>query len=232
MLSSFSVKNWQFMLVLFLGVAALGVNSLLNMPRGEDPEFTAPQFAVAIVYPGTGALDMEELVVDPAEKRFNELDNIKHVITSVDDGLAVFRIEYEYSQDPDKKYQEVVREVGALRNELPADILKINILKFSPSDVSIVQVALQSEVASDKELRDQADELTKRLEKITSLKNVQDWGTSAGVVRVSLNIEKMAQLGIPTNRIVSALQAENANIPGGSVQIGSRKFNVKTAGDY
>ena len=231
-LAQFSVKNWQFMLVLFLGVAALGINSLLNMPRGEDPEFTAPQFAVVVVYPGTDALDMEELVVDPAEKRFNELDNIKHVVTSVDDGLAVFRVEYEYSQDPSEKYQEMVREVNALRSELPADVFSVEIRKFSPSDVNIVQVALQSEVASDKELGHYADELTKRLEKITSLKNVEDWGYPAGIVRVSLNIDKMAQEGIPTNRVVGALQAENATIPGGSVQIGTRKFNVKTAGDY
>ncbi|AUD05215.1 efflux RND transporter permease subunit [Spirosoma pollinicola] len=231
-ISEFSVKNWQFMLVLFLGVAALGVNSLLNMPRGEDPEFTAPEFAVAVVYPGTDALDMEELVVDPAEKRFNELDNIKHVITSVDDGLAVFRVSYEYSEDPDEKYQEIIREVGALKSELPADVFKIDITKFSPSDVNIVQVALQSEVASDKDLGNYADELKKRLEKVTSLKNVQDWGYSAGIVRVSLNIEKMAQEGISTNRVIGALQAENATIPGGSIQVGSRKFNVKTAGDY
>ncbi|GAB3705237.1 efflux RND transporter permease subunit [Spirosoma flavus] len=231
-LSSFSVKNWQFMLVLFLGVAALGINSLMNMPRGEDPEFTAPEFAVAVVYPGTDALDMEELVVDPAEKRFNELDNIKHVVTNVDDGLAVFRVTYEYSEDPDEKYQEIVREVGALRSELPADIFKIDILKFSPSDVNIVQVALQSEVASDKELGNYADDLKKRLEKITSLKNVKDWGYPANVVRVALNIDKMSQEGIPTNRVIGALQAENAVIPGGSIQVGTRKFNVKTAGDY
>ena len=220
------------MLVLFLGVAALGINSLLNMPRGEDPEFTAPQFAVVVVYPGTDALDMEELVVDPAEKRFNELDNIKHVVTNVDDGLAVFRVEYEYSQNPDEKYQEMVREVNALRTELPADVFSVDINKFTPSDVNILQVALQSEVASDKELGNYADDLKKRLEKITSLKNVKDWGYPAGIVRVSLNIEKMAQEGIPTNRVVGALQAENANIPGGSVQVGTRKFNVKTAGDY
>ncbi|MGF7218468.1 multidrug efflux pump subunit AcrB [Spirosoma lacussanchae] len=231
-LAQFSVKNWQFMLVLFLGVAALGVNSLLNMPRGEDPEFVAPQFSVVVVYPGTDALDMEELVVDPAEKRFNELDNIKHVVTNVDDGVAAFRIEYEYEQDPDEKYQEVVREVNALRSELPADIFSIKILKFSPSDVNIVQVALQSEVASDKELGQYAENLREQLEKVKSLKNVSDWGYPKGVVRVSLNIEKMAQEGIPTNRVVGALQAENTNVPGGSVQVGTRKFNVKTAGKY
>ena len=231
-LSEFSVKNWQFMLVLFLGVAALGINSLLNMPRGEDPEFVAPQFAVVIVYPGTDARDMEELVVDPAEKRFNELDNINHVITTVSDGLAVFRVEYEYSEDPDEKYQELVREVNALRAELPTDIFSIKINKFSPSDVNIVQVALQSEVVSDKDLGRYADDLKEQLSKIKSLKNVEDWGYPESTVRVSLNIEKMAQQGIALNRVLSALQAENANIPGGSVQVGTRRFNVKTSGKY
>ncbi|GAA4417016.1 efflux RND transporter permease subunit [Nibrella viscosa] len=231
-LSEFSVKNWQFMLVMFIAVVALGVNSLLNMPRGEDPEFTAPSFAVIIVYPGTDATDMEELVVDPAEKKFNELENIKHVISNVDDGLAVLRIEYDYNQDPDEKYQEVVREVNALRAELPQDVFAIKIQKFSPTDVNIVQVALVSEVASNKELGDYADNLRKRLEKITSLKNAKDWGYPASVVRIALNLEKMAQEGIAANRVIGALQAENLNIPGGSIQAGTRKFNVKTSGDY
>ncbi|RRB04016.1 efflux RND transporter permease subunit [Larkinella rosea] len=231
-LSEFSVKNWQFMLVVFIAVVALGVNSLFNMPRGEDPEFTAPSFAVVIVYPGTDAQDMEELVVDPAEARFNALDDISHVITTIDDGLAVLRVEYDYSTDPDEKYQEMVREVNALRAQLPPDIFNIEIKKFSPTDVSIVQVALQSEVASNKELGDYADELKERLEKVKSLKGVEDWGYPASTVRISLNIEKMAQEGIPVNRLVGALQAENLNIPGGSLQAGTRKFNVKTSGDY
>lgn len=232
MLSEFSVKNWQFMLVLFIGVTALGINSLLTMPRGEDPEFTAPNFAVVIVYPGTDVQDMEKLVADPAEARFNALDDIKHVITNVDDGLAVLRVEYEYGVDPDEKYQEVVREVNALRGELPADVFRVEIRKFSPTDVNIVQVALQSEVASDKELGDYADDLKTRLEKIKSLKNAADWGYPASTVRVSLNSERLAQEGIPLNRVIGALQAENRNIPGGSIVAGSRKFNIKTAGDY
>ncbi|WP_405518224.1 efflux RND transporter permease subunit [Spirosoma sp. KNUC1025] len=232
MLSSFSVKNWQFMLVLFLGVSALGINSLLNMPRGEDPEFTAPSFAVAVIYPGTDALDMEKLVVDPGEARFNALENMNHVITNVDDGLAVFRLDYDYGVNPEEKYQEVIREVNALKAELPSDIYRIDIKKFSPTDVNIVQVALLSEVASSKELGEYADKLKKEFEKIKSLKNAEDWGYPASTVRVSLNIERMAQNGVAVNRVIGALQAENLNIPGGNIQAGTRKFNVKTSGDY
>ena len=231
-LSEFSVKNWQFMLVLFIAVVALGINSLLTMPRGEDPEFVAPNFAVIIVYPGTDALDMEKLVANPAEERFNALDNIKTIRTSIDDGLAVLRVEYDYSVDPDEKYQEIVREVNALRSELPQDIFRIQINKFSPTDVNVVQVALLSEVASSRELGEQANRLKEQLAKIKSLKNAEDWGYPATTVRVSLNTDRMAQEGIPVNRVIGALQAENLNIPGGSIQAGSRKFNVKTSGDY
>lgn len=220
------------MLVMFIGVVALGVNSLLNMPRGEDPEFFAPQFAVVYVYPGTDALDMEELVVDKVEERFSALDNIKNVKTDINDGLAVVQIEYEFSEDPDEKYQEVVREVGSLARELPSDIFRTEIRRFSPTDVNIVQVALISETASAKELGDQADRLKDELTKVKSLKNVDDWGYPASTVRVTLNVEKMAAEGVAVNRVLGAIQAENSTIPGGSLQAGQRKFNVKTSGDY
>jgi multidrug efflux pump subunit AcrB len=231
-LSEFSVKNWQFMLVMFIGVVALGVNSLLNMPRGEDPEFFAPQFAIVYVYPGTDALDMEELVVDKVEERFSSLDNVKNIITNIDDGLAVVQVEYEFSEDPDEKYQEVVREVGALQRELPQDIFRTEIRRFSPTDVNIVQVALISETATAKQLGEQADRLKDELTQIKNLKNVEDWGYPASTVRIALNVEKMATEGIAINRILGAVQAENSTLPGGSIQAGQRKFNVKTAGDY
>ncbi|GAB2779841.1 efflux RND transporter permease subunit [Rhabdobacter roseus] len=231
-LSEFSVKNWQFMLVLFVGVVALGLNSLLNMPRGEDPEFFAPTFAVIYVYPGTDALDMEELVVDKVEERFSALDNVKTIKTNIDDGLAVVQIEYEYREDPDEKYQEIVREVGALQSQLPADIFRTEIRRFSPTDVNIVQLALLSETASAKELGDQAERLREELSKVKSLKSVADWGYPASTVRVALQLEKMAQEGIAVNRVLGALQAENTTIPGGSLQAGTRRFNVKTSGDY
>jgi len=220
------------MLVMFIAVVGLGVNSLLNMPRGEDPEFQAPSFSLVIVYPGTDPADMEELIVDPVEKRLNELENVKKIYSSIDDGLAVVTIEYKYETDPDEKYQEIIREVNALRTTLPQDIFAIEIRKFSPTDVSIVQAALVSETASYKTLGNYADKLKERLEKVKNLKNVEDWGYPEQTVRISLNIEKMVQDGIPINRVVQALQSENLNIPAGSINMQTRKFNVKTSGDY
>jgi len=232
-LSEFSVKNWQFMLCMFVGVVALGVNSLINMSRSEDPDLSTRSVAVVFVYPGTDALDMEDLIVEKAEKRFNEIDNVKEIITNIDDGVATIRVEFLWNNvDQENNYQATVREVNALQKELPQDIYRIEVMRFLTSDVSIMQVALVSDVVSNRELGLYAENLKKQLEKVPTLKKVKDWGYPTSNVRISLNIEKMTQAGITANRVLGALQAENLNIPAGSVLAGARKFNVKTSGDY
>jgi multidrug efflux pump subunit AcrB len=231
-ITDFSVKNYQFTLIVFVMLIAIGVNSLLNMPRGEDPDFQAPTFSLVVVYPGTSPKDMEELVVDPIEKRMNELDDIKRIISRIDDGLAVIQVEFKYESDPDKKYQDVVREVDALKTQLPRDVAGINILKFSPADVNILQIALMSETTPYKDLEEWSKELKERLEKIKTLKNVDNWAFPQQQVRVSLQLEKLAQYGIPLNKVLGAIQSENVNIPGGSIEMGEKKFNIKTSGDY
>ncbi|HEY4334280.1 MAG TPA: efflux RND transporter permease subunit, partial [Puia sp.] len=231
-ITSFSVRNYQFTLIVFVMLALIGVSSLFNMPRGEDPDTEAPSFSAIVIYPGTSPKDMEELVVNPIEKRFNEMDDVKRIRSSIDDGLAVIQIEFKYETDPDKKYQDVIRELNVVRPELPADILSTEIQRFSPSDVNILQVALLSETAPYSQMEEWSKKLKERLEKIKTLKNVDNWAFPQQQVRVSLNLEKLAQNHIPLNAVLQAIQRENVNIPAGSVEMGTRKFNVKTSGDY
>ncbi len=231
-LTAFSVKNYQFTLIVFVMLVLIGVSSLLNMPRGEDPDMQAPSFSAIVIYPGTSPKDMEELVVNPIEKRFNAMDDVKRIRSTIDDGLAVIQLEFKYEKDPDKKYQDVIRELNAVRPTLPEDILSIDIQRFDPSDVNILQVALLSETAPYKDLEEWSKTLRDRLEKIKSLKNVDNWAFPQQQVRVSLNLEKLAQDRLPLNAVLGAIQRENVNIPGGSIEMGTRKFNVKTSGDY
>lgn len=231
-IAEFSVKNYQFTLIIFALVLAMGLNSLINMPRGEDPETDQPSFSIVVVYPGTSPEDMEKLVVDPMEKRINELDDIKRLTTSINDGLAIFRVDYKHESDKDEKYQEIIRETDALRKELPQDIYSITIQRFSSTDVNILQLALISETASYRELQDKVETLEERLEKIKSLKKIESFGFPEQEVKVELNLEKMAQNRIPVNAVLGALQSENVNIPGGRIQVNTRNFNIKTSGEY
>jgi multidrug efflux pump subunit AcrB len=231
-IAEFSVKNYQFTLIIFILLIALGLNSLFNMPRGEDPETTAPSYFIAVIYPGTSPSDMEKLVVDPMEKRFSELENIKKLISDVGDGLATIRVEYKHELDVDEKYQEIIRELNALRSELPPDIYDIKVLKFTSTDVNTLQLGLVSETASYKELQTWVEALEDDLEAVKGLKKIETHGYPKQQVRVALNIERMAQQRIPVNAVLGSLQSENVNIPGGSIQMATRRFNVKTSGEY
>ena len=231
-ISEYAVKNYQFTLIMFLMAVALGVTTLFNMPRSEDPEIEAPQFSIVVVYPGTSPTDMEELVVDPIEEKINELEDMKRIKTTITDGLAVFNVEYKYESDPDEKYQELVREINGIRSDLPRDIFSLDVKKFQPSDVNILQIALISENASRSKLKYHAEALQDELEKISSLKNVEVQGLPEQIVRIELRLEKIAQMHIPLEAITGSLQSEMANIPGGSVDAGSKSFSIKTSGNY
>jgi len=231
-MTSFFVRNWQFTLVLFIMVIVVSATTLLSMPRAEDPEINPPQFPIVIVYPGTSPTDMEELVVKPIEKRVSELEDIKEIKTNIKDGVAEIMVEYKYSSDVDAKYQELVREINAIRNDLPQDLYRLEIKKVTPTDVSILQLALISENASDEKMKFYAEKLKEELEKIKSLKKVDYHGVSKQEVRIDLNLEKIAQFSIPLSYIIGSIQSEAANIPAGSIRAGSKSFNVKTSGKY
>lgn len=231
-LTNFSVKNYQFTLVMFIMVAAVGLVTLFTMPRAEDPQINPPTFPIVVVYPGTSPKDMEELVAKPIEKKLYELENVNKIITTIEDGLAIITIEFKYGVKVDEKYQEVVREVNGLQDKLPKDLYSLEIKKFDPSDVSILQIALVSENASYTTLRKSAEDLTEKLEKITDLKKIKVSGVPDDVVRIDLQIDKIAQLKIPLNIVVGSLQSEDANIPGGNINAGTKTFNVKTSGKF
>lgn len=231
-ISDYAVKNYQFTLVIFIMTIVVGITTLLNMPRSEDPEIKAPQFSVIIVYPGTSPQDMEELIVKPIEKKVSELEDIKRIKTNINDGVAVLFVEYKYESNVNEKYQEIVREVNSMRGELPQDILSLDIKRVSPTDVNVLQLALVSENASREELRKYAESLQDNLEKVAPLQKVEISGLPDQIVRVDLKLDRLSQMHIPVNAIIGSMQSEIANIPGGSIIAGSKTFNIKTSGNY
>lgn len=231
-ISNFAVKNYQFTLVIFLMTIALGVTTFFNMPRSEDPSTNAPQFPVIVVYPGTSPEDMEELIVDPIEKRIYALEDIKRIKTKIRDGVAVLNVEYKYESNVNDKYQELVREINSMRGELPQDILSIDINKVTPSGVSILQIGLISENSSRESFKKYGERLQKELEKIPALKEVEIHGLPEEIVRIDLQLDKMSQMRIPLQAVLGSIQSEIGNIPGGTIEAGSKAFNVKTSGNY
>ena len=231
-IAEFSVKNRQFTIVAFVALLAAGAWSLVTIPRAEDPTFPFPIFPIVAVYPGASPADLEQLVVDPIEKRVRALEGIKKVRSQVEDGLAFIRVEFEFEVDPDKKYDEVVREVNALRTDLPQGIVRLTVDKTSAADVNILQAAIVSETAPWHEIDARARTMRDALERVHGIKKAELWGYPKREVEVALDLGKLSALRVPVSQLLQAIGGESLNIPGGAVDAGLRKFNVKTSGSY
>lgn len=231
-LPRFAIENHQFAIVLIVLMVLTGIVSFLTMPRSEDPQVSPAGSSVIIAYPGANPADIEELIVDPVEKALNELEDIKEIKSESRDGIGTINIEFITGSDPDDKYSDVVQKVNSIRNQFPKDIADIILMKWSITDVKAVQIALVSAKAEYRELETEAERLEDLLEKISGIKNVELWAYPQQEVRISIDMEKAAILNIPLNRIIQAIQSNNTNIPGGNVDLGSRRFNIQTSGSY
>jgi multidrug efflux pump subunit AcrB len=231
-IAEFSVKRYQFTIVIFLMLVAIGITALLTTPRAEDPSFPNSNFTVVAIYPGANPSDVERQVVKPIEDKLNELEDIKHINTTVEDGLAVVAIEFFAESDADKKYDDVLRQVNSIRGDLPQGLQSLDVAKFSTTNVSILQVALVSETAPYAELEDQADKMKKRFETVAGVKDSKKWAYPNQQVRIALDVERMAQLNIPLNQVINSVQSNNASIPAGSVAVGNRTLNIETNGNF
>ena len=235
-LPAIAIRNHQFTLVIFLLLLLLGVLSFFTMPRSEDPQFDFSAAVIKVVSPGTTPVDVEKLIVDPIEESLNELDDIKKIKTIIEDGLGVIRIEFLFGTDPDEKFDDVESAVGRIRDQLPQSVVALEIDRISPSDVSILQLALVNDAAKQptdyQQLKKHADALEQKLERAYGVKRVNVEALPSLEVQIQVDQKKVNALGISLDEIFLAIQSASSNIPGGHVNAELRRFTVKTSGDY
>src|SRR5262245_48009190 len=87
-LIEFPLKRYQFTLIAFALLCALGWYAFQKIPRQEDPYFPIAGFTISAVMPGAEPQDMERLIAKPIEDRITELDDVKKIESSVSDGAA------------------------------------------------------------------------------------------------------------------------------------------------
>jgi len=231
-LPKIAIENHQFALVVVILLVLFGLVSFVTMPRSEDPQVSPAASSIIVIYPGASPADMEELVINPLEEKVNELDDIKRIKSRAKDGLAVIEVEFITGSDPDEKYSDVVQKVNSVRGKLPQNIYDLNIVKWTISDVQIMELALFTDDASYRALEKEAEYLKKSLEKTAGVKRVKLWAFPEQEVRISLDLQKLGQLGISLARVIQSVQSANQNIPGGYVDAGLYRFNIKTSGLY
>jgi multidrug efflux pump subunit AcrB len=223
----FFVDRWQFTLVLFGLLLSLGVASLMSIPKSEDPVTRFPFVGVVVVLPGADAEQMERVVAIPIETALNGLEDVKSIRSSNRAGVASIRVEFIYGVDPEKKYDEVVRELNVVRPNLPSGVTLVRADRANPAMANVVQMALVSDTAPMRQM-DAYDEM----ERAQGVQLSEIWGAPASEVRVTADLDKLAAYRLPLSAVAEALQRAGADIPVGSVEASGRKLNVQATGPF
>jgi multidrug efflux pump subunit AcrB len=227
-----AVRHSQFTLVVFLCLAVLGWNAYRTIPRQEDPDIKAPAFFVVAVFPGANAKEIEQLVARPLEDAIKELDDVDKIRSTVRDGYAYIGVDFTYGTDPEKKYEDVLRQVNVERPRLPAGVVEIDVRKLQTINVAMMQIALVSPDASYPRLQELAESLRKRAESVPGVRQARKHAYPEKQLRVSLDLDRISQQRLSLGQIITAIQGDNTSLPGGSVDVGDRRFNLKTSGSY
>jgi multidrug efflux pump subunit AcrB len=231
-LAAFAVRRWQFTVLAFLMFTALGVSSWLAIPRAEDPDFPVPIFTTVVVYPGASPEDMERLVTEPLEKALNGLTDVKELKSTSRDGLATIRIEFDSDVDAERKYDQTVREVNALRASLPGAVQRLETLRNENSDLTIFQLALVAPVMPYSDLVTVSERIENALTRVDGVKTAKRWAYPQRELQVTIDLGRLAALGLTPNSVLAALGSDNTRVPGGSIDAGTRRYNIATANRY
>jgi len=233
MLAKFVISRWQLSLVLFTLLVVLGISALVNIPKAVDAHFPIPAVNIIAIQPGADAQEMEETVAKPIEEVVQGLDDIVEVQSTSTDGGTVINVEFsEWSGDVDGYYDDVVRAVSAIRDQLPEDLQRLEYRKIRTTEAAVMQVALISETASWRRMEKYADDMVDVFTRNPGTREARIFGLPQPEVSVAVDADRLSELRVPASAIADVVRQGGADLPGGAVQSGERRLNVEAGGAF
>ena len=233
MLARFVISRWQLSSVIFILLALLGVSALFGIPKAVDPHFPIPAVNIIAIQPGADAQEMEETVAKPIEDVIQGLDDIVEVQSTSTDGGTVIRVEFsQWSGDVDGYFDDVVREVSAIRDQLPSELQKLEYRKIRTTEAAVMQVALVSETASWRRMEKYAEDVVDAFARNSGVRESRIFGLPQPEVSVEVKPDRLSELRVPASAIADAVRLGGADLPGGAVQSGERRLNVEAGGAF
>ena len=220
--------------LIILGVV-LGFISFRRMPLNLFPDANYPKIAVVLVWPGASSEDMEDKVTRKVEKELATLDLVRKVQSSTRDEVAAISVEFEYEKGLDSAEVDVSAALNRIWASLPKGLLPPRIFRVSDATTPVCTLAVYPKPGSHLDLakvRQMADnELKEALLRIPEVAQVEVFGGYFPEVRLEVDRDKLYRYGLRLSQVISAIYAENLNIPGGTLYKKGDQILIKVAGE-
>lgn len=219
-MARFFIDRPVFAIVLAILITLMGVLAGLSLPIAQYPQITKPRISVETMYVGASADTVEESVAQAIEQKVMGVENMLDMnSTSTSSGQYNLKVQFNLEKDADIASVEVQNRVSQANSSMPNEVTNYGITTAKESAETIMFFALYSpnRTYDGMFLRTYAD--ANFIDAVKRVKGVSTLGEYAPeyAMRIWLNPEKMAQLGVTVDDISTAIKTQNVQAPVGSI---------------
>ena len=220
-LSRFFIDRPIFAGVLSTLIFIVGLIAMFNLPVSEYPDVTPPSIVVNAQFPGANPRTIAETVAAPLEEQINGVEGMLYMNSlATTDGRLSLTVTFEIGTDPDLAQQKVQNRVSQAEPRLP-DItrqLGVTVAKSQPDLTMVVHLRSPSQRYDILYLRNYGTLNVKdQLARIPGVGQVEMFGGGDYAMRVWLNPDKVAELGMTASEVVEAIRAQNVQVAAGVI---------------
>ena len=230
-ISELSIRRPVLATVLTLIILLFGAVGYISLGVREYPSVDNPIISVSCSYAGANADVIENQITEPLEQNINGIPGIRSLTSVSQQGSSRITVEFELSVDLETAANDVRDKVSRAQRYLPRDCDPPTVSKADADATPILMVAIQSEKRSLLELSEIADLTVKeQLQTIPEVSSVSIWGEKRYCMRLWLDPIRMAGYGVTPMDVKSALDAENIELPSGSIEGDNIELAIRTLG--
>lgn len=224
----FSLDNRLIVLLLSVVILMGGVFTLLRTEVDIFPDLNAPVVTVMTEAPGMAAEEVEKMVTYPVETAVAGALGVESVRSSSTTGFSVVNVQFSGSTEPLTARQAIAECLARVESQLPPMAETPVIGPQSSILGEILIVALSSDSLSLDKVRTIADRrLRPALQSVSGVSSVSVIGGIEEELQISLDGDRMRNLGVTLAEVTEALRDVNANSAGGIIQGYGNEYVVK-----
>ncbi|MGZ8267850.1 MAG: efflux RND transporter permease subunit, partial [Burkholderiales bacterium] len=217
--------------VLVSAIIIFGLFAFRALPVNDLPNVDFPTISVTAELPGANPEVMASSVATPLERQFSQIAGVETMNSVNTTGRTRITLVFSLERQIDAAAQDVQTAISQAMRRLPEGIDPPTLRKVNPADAPILFLALTAKTVPMQQLDDFADtQIAQRLSMISGVSQVLIFGSQRYAIRVYLDPEALSKRGLGLDKVVSAIQNANSNLPAGVLQGTTRNFTVKSSG--
>jgi hydrophobic/amphiphilic exporter-1 (mainly G- bacteria), HAE1 family len=232
----FATRRRVTVAMMTITLVLFGVIALRSLKVNLLPDLSYPTLTVRTEYTGAAPAEIETLISQPVEEAVGVVKGLRKLKSVSRTGQSDVVLEFAWGTDMDQASLEVRDKMEVV--QLPLEAKAPVLLRFNPSTQPILRLALTAKQDGDSlraltELRRYADDdLKKKLEPVDGVAAVKVGGGLEDEVQVDIDQQKLAQLNLPIDTVISRLKQENINVSGGRLEEGTQRYLVRTVNQF